>query len=304
MITKFEKRIIAFLLAALMCSPVTAFSAVTVNAEETQETVQQEAQTNVQGDETAVQDSVAADAAAEDPASDVQQDTPTEGQSVNDLDDGAFIPIQEEQYEEEPDVIYSEESASEEMQQAEEENEIYAVERAANSDVPDEELEKVALGENGEPLRMTTVIEMGEESVRYLFQPEESGEYYLDIMGMGSFNIQEKTDSGVRHITSGTSYGDYASEVFELQSGNIYYINIRHTYLGTTIPVTWKLGRVKEITSGTYETTISVPGEREHYHLTYGESEIYYFEMEASLWITFLSVRSKRTCLTCPRGNA
>ena len=41
MITKFEKRIIAFLLAALMCSPVTAFSAVTVNAEETQETVQQ-----------------------------------------------------------------------------------------------------------------------------------------------------------------------------------------------------------------------------------------------------------------------
>ena len=280
MITKFEKRIIAFLLAALMCSPVTAFSAVTVNAEETQETVQQEAQTNVQGDETAVQDSVAADAAAEDPASDVQQDTPTEGQSVNDLDDGAFIPIQEEQYEEEPDVIYSEESASEEMQQAEEEIEIYAAERAANSDVPDEELEKVALGENGEPLRMTTVIEMGEESVRYLFQPEESGEYYLDIMGMGSFNIQEKTDSGVRHITSGTSYGDYASEVFELQSGNIYYINIRHTYLGTTIPVTWKLGRVKEITSGTYETTISVPGEREHYHLTYGESEIYYFEMD------------------------
>ena len=280
MITKFEKRIIAFLLAALMCSPVTAFSAVTVNAEETQETVQQEAQTNVQGDETAVQDSVAADAAAEDPASDVQQDTPTEGQSVNDLDDGAFIPIQEEQYEEEPDVIYSEESASEEMQQAEEEIEIYAAERAANSDVPDEELEKVALGENGEPVRMTTVIEMGEESVRYLFQPEESGEYYLDIMGMGSFNIQEKTNSGASYIASETSYDDYASGVFDLESGKTYYINIRSTQAGEAGTVVWKLGQVQEITSGSYETTISVPGEREHYHLAYGETDIYYFGMD------------------------
>ena len=203
MITKFEKRIIAFLLAALMCSPVTAFSAVTVNAEETQEIVQQEAQTNVQGDETAVQDD-AADT-AEDSAAEVQQDTNSEDQSVNDLDDGAFIPIQEEQYEEEPDVIYSEESASEEMQQAEEENEIYAVERAANSDVPDEELEKVSLGENGEPVRMTTVIGQGEESVRYLFQPEESGEYYLDIIGTGDFYIQEKTDSGTRGVMSKVS---------------------------------------------------------------------------------------------------
>ena len=280
MITKFEKRIIAFLLAALMCSPVTAFSAVTVNAEETQGTVQQEVQTNVQEDEAAVQDSVAADAAAEDPASDVQQDTTSEGQSVNDLDDGAFIPIQEEQYAEEPDVIYSEESTSEEMQQAAEENEIYAAERAANSDVPDEELEKVALGENGEAVRMTTVIGQGEESVRYLFQPEESGEYYLDIMGMGSFNIQEKTNSGASYIASETSYDDYASGVFDLESGKTYYINIRSTQAGEAGTVVWKLGQVQEITSGSYETTISVPGEREHYHLAYGETDIYYFGMD------------------------
>ena len=280
MITKFEKRIIAFLLAALMCSPVTAFSAVTVNAEETQETVQQEAQTNVQGDEAAVQDSVAADAAAEDPASDVQQDTTSEGQSVNDLDDGAFIPIQEEQYAEEPDVIYSEESTSEEMQQAAEENEIYAAERAANSDVPDEELEKVALGENGEAVRMTTVIGQGEESVRYLFQPEESGEYYLDIIGTGDFYIQEKTDSGTRGVMSKVSYSDYTGGIYELQSGKTYYINIQNTQAGIAETIDWKLGQVQEITSGSYETTISVPGEREHYHLAYGETDIYYFGMD------------------------
>ena len=167
MITKFEKRAIAFLLAALMCCPVTAFSAVTVNAEETQETEQQEAQTNVQENETAVQDSVAADEAA----SDVQQDTTSERQSVNDLDDGAFIPIQEEQYEEvQGDTEESEaNAASEAQQQAEEEYAVYAAHRAAESNVPDEELEKVALGEKGEPVRMTTDISESEGSVRYLF---------------------------------------------------------------------------------------------------------------------------------------
>ena len=60
MITKFEKRIIAFLLAALMCCPVTAFSAVTVNAEETQDTEQQETQSDALADGTAVQDDAAA----------------------------------------------------------------------------------------------------------------------------------------------------------------------------------------------------------------------------------------------------
>ena len=98
MITKFEKRVIAFLLAALMCCPVTAFSAVTVNAEETQDTEQQEVQTNVQKNETAVQDD-AADT-AENSATEVQQDTNSEDQTVNDLDDGAYLPIQEEQYDE------------------------------------------------------------------------------------------------------------------------------------------------------------------------------------------------------------
>lgn len=282
MITKFEKRIIAFLLAALMCSPVTAFSAVTVNAEETQGTEQQDVQINVQEDENAVQDDddTKEDKAAEDFASDVQQDTASERKSVNDPDDGAFIPIQEERYEEEPDVIYSEEITSEEMQQAEKENEIYAAERAANSDVPDEELEKVALGENGEPLRMTTVIEMGEESVRYLFQPEESGAYYLDVVGTGGFNIFEKTGSGVEYVVGEMSHtGSYASEVFKAESGKTYYIDIIYDYMGTGGSVKWKLGQPKDITVGAYEAVISEPGEREHYRLVNGETASYYFEM-------------------------
>lgn len=280
MITKFEKRAIAFLLAALMCCPVTAFSAVTVNAEETQETEQQEAQTNVQENETAVQDSVAADEAA----SDVQQDTTSERQSVNDLDDGAFIPIQEEQYEEvQGDTEESEaNAASEAQQQAEEEYAVYAAHRAAESNVPDEELEKVALGEKGEPVRMTTDISESEGSVRYLFQPEESGAYYLDVIGQGGFTVYEKTDDGEEYVGSGTTFQDYyASEVFVLESGKTYYIDITYEY-GAAGTVDWKLGQPQDITPGTYEAVISEPGEKAHYRLVYGDAESYYFEIHGN----------------------
>ena len=280
MITKFEKRVIAFLLAALMCCPVTAFSAVTVHAEETQDTEQQETQSDALADGTAVQD----DAAAGDPASDVQQDVPSEGQSVNDLSDGAFIPIQEQQYEEVQDDTEESEAnaASEAQQQAEEEYAVYAAQRAAESNVPDEELEKVVLGENGEPVRMTTDISETEGSVRYLFQPEESGAYYLDVIGQGGFSVYEKTDDGEEYVGSGTTFQDYyASEVFVLESGKTYYIDIAYEY-GVAGTVDWKLGQPQDITPGTYEAVISEPGEKAHYRLVYGDAESYYFEIHGN----------------------
>lgn len=284
MITKFEKRVIAFLLAALMCCPVTAFSDVTVSAEETQDTAQQETQSDALADGTAVQD----DAAAGDPASDVQQDVPSEGQSVNDLSDGAFIPIQEEPYEEAQDEIEeSEENAVAEAQQrAEEEYAAYAAQRAAENDVPDEELEKVVLGENGEPARMTTDISESEGTVRYLFQPEESGAYYLDVIGQGGFTVYEKTDNeeGYPEISNGISFSqdDYDSEIFEVQSGKTYYIDIMYDYSESAGTVKWKLGQPQDVTSGTYEAVISEPGEREHYRLVYGETDTYYFDVDGS----------------------
>ena len=280
MITKFEKRVIAFLLAALMCCPVTAFSAVTVHAEETQGIEQQETQSDALTDGTAVQD----DAAAGDPASDVQQGVPSEGQSVNDLSDGAFIPIQEEQYEEVQDDTEESEAnaASEAQQQAEEEYAVYAAQRAAESNVPDEELEKVALGENGEPVRMTTDISESEGRVRYLFQPEESGAYYLDVIGQGGFTVYEKTDDGEKYVESGITFQDYyASEVFVLESGKTYYIDITYEY-GVAGTVDWKLGQPQDITPGTYEAVISEPGEKAHYRLVYGDAESYYFEIHGN----------------------
>lgn len=280
MITKFEKRVIAFLLAALMCCPVTAFSAVTVNAEETQDTEQQETQSDALADGTVAQD----DAAAGDSASDVQQDVSSEGQSVNDLSDGAFIPIQEEPYEEAQDETEeSEENAAAEAQQrAEEEYAAYAAQRAAESDVPDEELEKVALGENGEPARMTTDISESEGIVRYLFQPEESGAYYLDVIGQGGFSVYEKTDDGEEYVGSGTTFQDYyASEVFVLESRKTYYIDITYEY-GAAGTVEWKLGQPQDITPGTYEAVISEPGEKAHYRLVYGETDLYYFEIDGN----------------------
>ena len=284
MITKFEKRVIAVLLAALMCCPVTAFSAVTVNAEETQDTEQQETQSDALADGTAVQD----DAAAGDPASDVQQDVPSEGQSVNDLSDGAFIPIQEEQYEEvQDDTEESEANAvSEAQQQAEEEYAVYAAQRAAESNVPDEELEKVAMGENGESVRMTTDISESEGSVRYLFQPEESGAYYLDVIGQGGFTVYEKTDDGEekQEIADGmsSSQDGYDSEIFEAQTGKTYYIDIMYDYSESAGTVEWKMGRPQDVTSGTYEAVISEPGERAHYRLIYGETDTYYFDVDGS----------------------
>lgn len=284
MITKFEKRVIAFLLAALMCCPVTAFSAVTVHAEETQGIEQQETQSDALTDGTAVQD----DAAAGDSASDVQQDVPSEGQSVNDLSDGAFIPIQEEQYEEVQDDTEESEAnaASEAQQQAEEEYAVYAAQRAAESNVPDEELEKVAMGENGEPVRMTTDISESEGRVRYLFQPEESGAYYLDVIGQGGFTVYEKTDDGEekQEIADGmsSSQDGYDSEIFEAQTGKTYYIDIMYDYSESAGTVEWKMGRPQDVTSGTYEAVISEPGERAHYRLIYGETDTYYFDVDGS----------------------
>ena len=50
MITKFEKRVLALLMAGLLCVPVIASSPVTVNAEEAENTVQQDEQRNAESD--------------------------------------------------------------------------------------------------------------------------------------------------------------------------------------------------------------------------------------------------------------
>ena len=278
MITKFEKRVLAFMLAGLLCVPVTAVPSVTANAEEVESTVQQDDQ------QTGEEDVQTSTSETQQPASGNQEDESSGGETGNDLSDGAFVPIEEEQDETqqngEQEVNENKETQTENRQEEEEQKKAAAQKTAANN-LSDEELEEVTLGENGEPVRMTTEIAESEEAVRYLFLPKESGSYYIDLLGTGSFSVYEKTEYGYEQwIDSASSYEyEYGSAVFELEAGKTYYIDISYDYSGTAGTVNWKMGRPQDIAPGEYEAVISEPGGRAHYRLVYGESDIYYFKI-------------------------
>ena len=279
MITKFEKRVLAFMLAGLLCVPVTAVPSVTANAEEVESTVQQDDQ------QTGEEDAQTSTSETQQPASGNQEDESSGGETGNDLSDGAFVPIEEEQDETqqngEQEVNENKETQTKNHQEEEEQKKTATQKTAANN-LSDEELEEVTLGENGEPVRMTTEIAESEEAVRYLFLPKESGSYYIDLLGTGSFSVHEKTEYGSEQWIDSASSDEYeyGSAVFELEAGATYYIDIRYDYSGTAGVVNWKLGRPQDITPGEYEAVISEPGERVHYRLVYGESDIYYFNID------------------------
>ena len=232
MITKFEKRVLAFMLAGLLCVPVTAVPSVTANAEEVESTVQQDDQ------QTGEEDAQTSTSETQQPASGNQEDEPSGGETGNDLSDGAFVPIEEEQDETqqngEQEVNENKETQTKNHQEEEEQKKAAAQKTAANN-LSDEELEEVTLGENGEPVRMTTEIAESEEAVRYLFLPKESGSYYIDLLGTGSFSVYEKTEYGYEQWIDSASSDEYeyGSAVFELEAGATYYIDISYDYFGT-----------------------------------------------------------------------
>ena len=281
MITKFEKRVLAFMLAGLLCVPVTAVPSVTANAEEVESTVQQDDQ------QTGEEDAQTSTSETQQPASGNQEDESSGGETGNDLSDGAFVPIEEEQDETqqngEQEVNENKETQTENLQEEEEEKKAAAQKTAANN-LSDEELEEVTLGENGEPVRMTTEIAESENVVRYVFCPEENGAYYVDLLSMGEFQIYEKWDDDYEYpIDGGMSSEDrYDSATVELTAGSTYYIDISYDYSGTAGTVEWKLGQPEPVGSGTYEAVISEPGERVHYQLIHEETDIYYFDTDWS----------------------
>lgn len=282
--TKFEKRVTAFLLAGLLCIPVTTVPSVSVNAEESDSTVQQEEEPElvVQNEETEVKQDGTEEQDTVDTDAEDEQEVSSNEDAGNDLSDGTLIPIEDGQSEEKK-ANKNEEKQIEDLQEKDEQN-MAVVQQSELNDLSNEEMEEVALGENGEPVRMVTEIPESEESVRYLFRPEESGAYYIDLLGMGTFSVYEETESGYGGFIDGdSSYEDeYGSAVFELEAGKTYYVDIRYDYSGTSGTVNWKLGRPQEITPGSYEAVINEPGERVHYHLIYGKSDIYYFDIDDS----------------------
>lgn len=291
MITKFEKRMIAFLMAGLLCIPVIASSPVTVNAEETESTVQQDEQRNAESDVQNNAADVQTDTGEQQAVPENQEKKLSGGEAGNDLADGAFVPIEEEQgngqKNKEQDENITKRTLSENFQGKEQKKDV--VQKAAANRLPDEEPEEVTLGEGNEPVRMTTEIAESEATVRYLFRPQERGAYYIDLLGAGNFSVYEMTEDGYEQwIASASSYEyEYGSAVFELKDRTTYYIDINYDYYGSAGTVNWKLGRVQDITPGEYEAVISEPGERAHYHLIYGESDIYYFDIDETTGVYF-----------------
>lgn len=275
MITKFEKRMLAFLLAGLLCVPVTAVPSVTASAEEAESTVQQDEEQSGGEDVQTSASETQKDVEEKQPAADGQKEGNLSSEAGNDLSDGRFVPIEEEQ-----DVKESEDTEKENLKK-EKEQKKYEAQKTAVNNLSSEEPEEITLGENDAPVEMTTEIAESEESVRYIFLPKENGAYYIDLLGTGSFTVYEMSEDGYEEwIDSASSYEyEYGSAVFELEAGKTYYIDISYDYPGTAGAVNWKMGRVQDITPGEYEAVISEPGGRAHYRLVYGESDIYYFKI-------------------------
>lgn len=276
--TRFEKRVTAFLLAGLLCIPVTTVPSVSVNAEGNDSTVQQEEDSElvVQNEETEVQQDGTEDQDTVDTDAEDGQEVSFNEDAGNDLSDETLIPIADEQGEDQK-INKNEEKQTEGLQEKNEQN-VAVAQQSVQNNLSDEEMEEVTLGEDGEPVRMVTEIPESEESVRYLFRPEESGAYYIDLLGTGWFSVYKETESGYEEYIDGgsDSWEAYGSAVVEFEADNIYYIDLGYDYYGNAGTVNWKLGRPQEITQGSYETVISEPGERVHYQLTYEETNTYY----------------------------
>ena len=284
--TKFEKRVTAFLLAGLLCIPVTTVPSVSVNAEESDSTVQQEEEPElvVQNEETEVKQDGTEDQDTVDTEAEGGQEVSFNEDAGNNLSDGTLIPIEDGQGEDQK-ANKNEEKQTEGLQEKDEQN-VAVAQRSARNNLSDEEIEEVTLGEDGEPVRMVTEIPESEESVRYLFQPEESGAYYIDLLGTGWFSVYKETADGYDEYIDGR-YNANESAIFEFDSEATYYIDIGYDYWTMLKTINWKIGRPQDITPGTYETIISEANERAHYHLIYGESDIYHFEFEGVYDVRF-----------------
>ena len=139
MITKFEKRVLALLMAGLLCVPVIASSPVTVNAEEAENTVQQDEQRNAESDVQNNAADVQTDDGGQQSVPENQEKKLPVGEAENDLTDGAFVPIEEGQgngqNNEERDENISQRTPSENLQGKEQKKAV--VQKAAANSLSD-----------------------------------------------------------------------------------------------------------------------------------------------------------------------
>lgn len=144
------------------------------------------------------------------------------------------------------------------------------------------EIEEVSLGENNDPVTISTEIGEAGETVRYCFRPEESGGYYIDLMAQGHFSIYEETSYGdVSYIDEAVSTENkFGSVVFDATAGTIYYVDIGYDDAESVGTIKWKLGRPQQVKTGSYEAVISEPGGKAHYEVLCEDEDMIYFDID------------------------
>lgn len=273
MITKLEKRVLAVLLAAVMCVPVTGFSSVTVNAEETNAEAQineDEMNGTVTGtepeEETEGQNPVQKEEDGQNP------ETADDMEGTDVSDDGAFIPLEDENKKAETDSKTQDIQAETKEETKEDTEEAESVQKSANADA---DLPEIVLGENGDPVRMKTE----QEETKYIFSPKMTDAYYVNVIGyVGSWSVSQKTGD-----TETAMQGTDA--IYEMKAGETYYIRIYGA------DVEWDFGQVQNIGLGTHETEITAPGQDRYFRLEYGRSDIYWFQRYES-WDASIGVNN------------
>lgn len=273
MITRFEKKVVAVILAVILSIPLSGLSLITVQAEETEnitDAVRQEQP----------------DVAEEQQDAEEQQ----EGGKTEQSDEGVFIPIIEGEGAEETgevkDDMMSQEAEPDrqksEMPAVQPEPSLETTEKSPNEELADEDMEELTVQADGAPTRMTTVVEEAGMPVRYRLIPEVSETYYIDFYGYSGVNIYEKTEYGEEYVSSGM--GGYRSSCrAELTAGTTYYIDIScysQTWEPAAGTVIWMVSMCKKIELGNYMTQISQGGDIAHYMLTGAEEGVYFFKVE------------------------
>lgn len=275
MITRFEKRVVAVILAVILAIPLSGLPSVAVQAEEAE---------NITDAPQPEQPDVAEE----------QQ----EGGETEQTEEGAFIPIieEEEPVEAEGDGTPQEESPDPqepEMPAAQPEPSLEPAEKSPNAELPDEQMEELTVQADGTPTRVSTVVEEAGMPVRYRLIPEVSETYYIDLYEYSRVTIYEKTEYGETYVASGM--GGYRSSCgAELTAGTTYYIDIScysQTWEPAVGTVNWTVSICKEIGLGNHTARISQGGDTVHYHLTGAEAGVYFFKVEDNPMNTVVNIQ-------------
>ena len=269
MITKFEKRVLAFLLAGLLCVPVTAVPSVTANAEETESTVQQDDQQTVEEDVQTSTSETQEDAEEQQLTTGNQENEASGGEAGNDLSDGAFVPIEEEQDEKTDDKAQQTENNSVSEPKEKQQEDINDTVDAEDLIEPmsEEDMEHITVGRNLEAVTKVTEFSDYEYMVSYSLTAEETGKYYLNLSGDGGIVVWDVTDGNEDWVYSESNTNGYLQSGIDLEAGKEYILDVSYYGSEASASLEWEMGFVPTANIGINETEIKGSYGRAYYFL-------------------------------------